>query len=64
MMKDLKIVVDGSTYVDARWVEKEYQLSRCKCRRILLASQLEYVKEFNRFFYKQVEVEAYLSNLK
>jgi hypothetical protein len=57
------IELNGTWHVDARWIEKEYNLSRCKCRRTLLASNLEYTSLFNRFFYKQAEIEEHFEKL-
>lgn len=57
-MDTLPIQINNVTYVDARWIEKTYMLSRCKCRRNLIKSQIAHIEAFHRYFYNADEVKA------
>lgn len=57
-MDTLPIQINDITYVDARWIEKTYKLSRCKCRRNLIKNQVVHLVAFHRYFYNADEVKA------
>jgi hypothetical protein len=61
---DYKTVnVQGVTYIGRRQIEAEYELTRHKAHRLLVASGLTPIKYFNTLLYKELEVTAYLESI-
>jgi hypothetical protein len=57
------INVKGVTYIGRRQIEAEYDLSRDKTHRLLVASGLTPIKYFNKLLYNELEVTTYLNSI-
>lgn len=57
------IEINGISYVSARELEKEYNISRKRCWQLISKSGLSYVKLLQSHFYEMQTIKVYLDNL-
>jgi hypothetical protein len=57
------LTVEGITYVGRRQIEAEYDLTRHKAHRLLVASGIEPLAYFNKLMYDTKKVNTYMESI-